>query len=137
MLMQLCTRASLCLCGAAECTFEHPWHGAGVPIAGCLGDQMAAMLGQRCRAGEAKNTYGTGCFLLLNTGGQAVDSSHGLITTLAFQLGPQAKPQVRRWPASCEGLQKGFLRGLEQVATCRLLRDCATPALSRRSWLRV
>jgi glycerol kinase len=40
----------------------------GVPIAGCLGDQMAAMLGQRCRQNQAKNTYGTGCFVLLNTG---------------------------------------------------------------------
>ena len=42
--------------------------GVGVPIAGCLGDQHAALLGQRCRPKEAKNTYGTGCFLLLNTG---------------------------------------------------------------------
>ena len=87
------------------------WHAAGVPIAGCLGDQMAAMLGQRCRAGEAKNTYGTGCFLLLNTGERAVDSSHGLITTLAFQLGLKAKPQVSRWPrngASCEGCRNAI-----------------------------
>ncbi len=41
---------------------------AGVPITGCLGDQQAALLGQRCGIHEAKNTYGTGCFLLLNTG---------------------------------------------------------------------
>ena len=116
---------------------EHLWHAAGVPIAGCLGDQMAAMLGQRCRAGEAKNTYGTGCFLLLNTGERAVDSSHGLITTLAFQLGPKAKPQVSRWPASCKGLQKCFLRGLEQIANCQLLRDCGPPALSGLCWMRM
>lgn len=45
---------------------EGPW--AGVPISGCLGDQQAALLGQRCAPGAAKNTYGTGCFLLLNTG---------------------------------------------------------------------
>ncbi|GFH21210.1 uncharacterized protein HaLaN_18465, partial [Haematococcus lacustris] len=45
-----------------------PFH--GVPISGCLGDQMAAVLGQRCGEGEAKNTYGTGCFMLLNTGPQ-------------------------------------------------------------------
>ncbi|GLC44941.1 hypothetical protein PLESTM_001667100 [Pleodorina starrii] len=60
----------------------------GVPIAGCLGDQMAAMLGQRCRPGEAKNTYGTGCFMLLNTGQRRIASTHGLLTTVAFKLGP-------------------------------------------------
>lgn len=65
---------------------------AGVPISGCLGDQQAAMLGQRCGKGEAKNTYGTGCFMLLNTGSEVVPSSHGLLTTFAFQLGPEATP---------------------------------------------
>ena len=44
----------------------------GVPLSGCLGDQQAALLGQRCRMYEAKNTYGTGCFLLLNTGDKVV-----------------------------------------------------------------
>ncbi|GIM04542.1 hypothetical protein Vretimale_9090 [Volvox reticuliferus] len=61
----------------------------GVPITGCLGDQMAAMLGQRCRPGEAKNTYGTGCFMLLNTGQRRIASTHGLLTTVAFKLGPE------------------------------------------------
>ncbi|KAG2425077.1 hypothetical protein HXX76_013986 [Chlamydomonas incerta] len=60
----------------------------GVPIAGSLGDQMAAVLGQRCRPGEAKNTYGTGCFMLLNTGQRRIASTHGLLTTVAFKLGP-------------------------------------------------
>src|SRR5262249_24658489 len=56
----------------------------GVPLAGVLGDQQAALVGQTCfQAGEAKNTYGTGCFLLLNTGTQPVVSRHGLLTTLA------------------------------------------------------
>ena len=60
---------------------------AGVPIAGDLGDQQAALVGQTCfRPGEAKNTYGTGCFLLLNTGPQAVQSRFGLITTVAYKL---------------------------------------------------
>ncbi len=60
----------------------------GVPLAGILGDQQAALVGQTCfQAGEAKNTYGTGCFLLLNTGPQAVASRHGLLTTLAYKLG--------------------------------------------------
>jgi len=60
---------------------------AGVPVAGILGDQQAALVGQTCfQAGEAKNTYGTGCFLLLNTGREIVQSQHGLLTTVAFQL---------------------------------------------------
>ena len=59
-----------------------------VPIAGIAGDQQAALFGQTCfRAGEAKNTYGTGCFLLLNTGVQAVPSRNRLITTVAWRLG--------------------------------------------------
>jgi glycerol kinase len=60
----------------------------GVPVAGILGDQQAALVGQTCfNTGEAKNTYGTGCFLLMNTGTEAVLSEHGLITTVAFKLG--------------------------------------------------
>jgi glycerol kinase len=63
---------------------------AGVPVAGILGDQQAALVGQTCfQAGEAKNTYGTGCFLLMNTGTDIVQSKHGLLTTVAFQLGGQ------------------------------------------------
>jgi glycerol kinase len=59
-----------------------------VPIAGILGDQQAALFGQTCFApGEAKNTYGTGCFLLMNTGPRPVQSKHGLLTTLAYKLG--------------------------------------------------
>src|ERR1035438_9363535 len=59
----------------------------GVPIAGILGDQQAALVGQTCfRAGEAKNTYGTGCFLLMNTGCDIVQSQYGLLTTVAFQF---------------------------------------------------
>uniref|UniRef100_A0A8C5KEX2 Probable glycerol kinase n=1 Tax=Jaculus jaculus TaxID=51337 RepID=A0A8C5KEX2_JACJA len=60
----------------------------GVPISGCLGDQSAALVGQMCfRDGQAKNTYGTGCFLLCNTGGKCVFSEHGLLTTVAYKLG--------------------------------------------------
>lgn len=62
----------------------------GVPLAGILGDQQAALFGQTCyRLGEAKNTYGTGCFMLLNTGNEIVQSDNGLITTVAYQLGDQ------------------------------------------------
>ena len=59
-----------------------------VPIAGILGDQQAALVGQSCfKPGEAKNTYGTGCFLLMNTGVEPVTSRHGLLTTVAYKLG--------------------------------------------------
>jgi glycerol kinase len=61
---------------------------AGVPIAGILGDQQAALVGQACfRPGEAKNTYGTGCFLLMNTGERIVPSNFGLLTTVAYKFG--------------------------------------------------
>lgn len=61
---------------------------AGVPLAGDLGDQQAALFGQAClQPGMAKNTYGTGCFLLLNTGETAVPSTHGLLTTVAYRIG--------------------------------------------------
>jgi glycerol kinase len=60
----------------------------GVPIAGILGDQQAALVGQACfRPGEAKNTYGTGCFMLMNTGETPFPSTCGLVTTLAYRLG--------------------------------------------------
>lgn len=62
----------------------------GVPVAGILGDQHAALMGQACfEPGEAKNTYGTGCFLLMNTGETPVASNSGLITTLAYHIGGQ------------------------------------------------
>lgn len=63
---------------------------AGIPIAGILGDQQAATFGQAClEPGQSKNTYGTGNFLLLNTGREPVFSSNGLLTTVCFQLGDQ------------------------------------------------
>jgi glycerol kinase len=63
---------------------------AGVSLAGILGDQQAALVGQTCfQSGEAKNTYGTGCFLLMNTGEQPMASRAGLITTVAYRLGSE------------------------------------------------
>jgi glycerol kinase len=62
----------------------------GVAIAGILGDQQAALVGQTCfTSGEAKNTYGTGCFLLMNTGTKPTESKHGLLTTVAYKLGQE------------------------------------------------
>eukprot|EP01133_Synstelium_polycarpum_P001433 gene1433-1662_t len=64
----------------------------GVPIASVLGDQQSAMVGQMCfEKGQAKNTYGTGCFLLYNTGTDIVHSKHGLLTTVCYKLGKDAK----------------------------------------------
>jgi glycerol kinase len=62
----------------------------GIPVAGDLGDQQAALFGQTCYAtGEAKNTYGTGCFMLLNTGNEPIQSKNGLLTTLGYKIGDQ------------------------------------------------
>lgn len=62
--------------------------GAAIPIAGAAGDQQAALFGQTCfEPGEAKNTYGTGCFMLMNTGAEPVFSGNGLVTTIAWGIG--------------------------------------------------
>ncbi len=74
----------------------------GVAIAGILGDQQAALVGQTCfRSGEAKNTYGTGCFLLMNTGAKPRESKHGLLTTVAYKLGKRAGANMR-WKAASQ-----------------------------------
>lgn len=63
---------------------------ADIPVSGILGDQQAALFGQACfEQGEAKNTYGTGCFLLMNLGENIVHSTHGLLTTVAYRIGDQ------------------------------------------------
>ena len=76
-------KPSSCIYGNANAEF----FGAPIPIAGAAGDQQAALFGQACfKAGEAKNTYGTGCFLLMNTGETPVASKNGLVTTIAWGL---------------------------------------------------
>ncbi|MGG4268478.1 glycerol kinase GlpK [Peribacillus simplex] len=68
-------------------TASHHFFGNEIPIAGAAGDQQAALFGQECfEKGMAKNTYGTGCFMLMNTGEKAVKSEHGLLTTIAWGL---------------------------------------------------
>ncbi len=68
-------------------TEEDHFFGQQIPIASAIGDQQAALFGQTCfEAGHAKNTYGTGCFMLMNTGEKAVHSKHGLLTTIAWGL---------------------------------------------------
>jgi glycerol kinase len=64
------------------------WLGGEIPVAGMVGDQQSALFGQGCTApGRAKNTYGTGCFLLMNTGGEAPESQSGLVTTIGWGIG--------------------------------------------------
>ena len=76
-------KPSSCVYGEADPSFL----GGAIPIAGAAGDQQAALFGQTCfTAGEAKNTYGTGCFLLMNTGEKPVFSDNGLVTTIAWGL---------------------------------------------------
>ena len=82
MLPQICSSSEVY--GTARGLLE------GIPVAGILGDQQAATMGQGCyEPGEAKNTYGTGCFMLLNTGEQIVPSRSGLLTTVCYKLGLQ------------------------------------------------
>ena len=76
-------KPSSCVYGEADPSFL----GGPIPIGGAAGDQQAALIGQTCfRPGEAKNTYGTGCFLLMNTGEKPIFSNNGLVTTIAWGL---------------------------------------------------
>jgi glycerol kinase len=92
---------------------------AGVPIAGILGDQQAALVGQACFApGEAKNTYGTGCFMLMNTGEQAVQSTAGLVTTVAYRLGDAPACYALEGSVAISGAAVQWLRdNLKLIAT--------------------
>lgn len=73
-------------------TDKNLFFGVEVPISGVAGDQQAALFGQACfEQGMAKNTYGTGCFMLMNTGTEAVQSEHGLLTTIAWGVGGQVE----------------------------------------------
>ena len=81
----------LCPSAGVVGSIESRWLGAAVPIAGIAGDQQAALFGQGALApGDCKNTYGTGCFLLMNTGSQPARPQHGLLSTVAWVLGPKA-----------------------------------------------
>ena len=100
----------------AEADAQH--FGAPVPIAGIAGDQQAALFGQTCfAAGEAKNTYGTGCFLLVNTGESAASASGGLLTTVAWDIGAGVRYALEG-SAFITGAAVQWLRdGLEIIAT--------------------
>lgn len=84
---------------------------AEIPVCAAIGDQQAALVGHTCFwPGEAKNTYGTGCFLLMNTGGEPYYSSHGLLTTLAYQLSGQPPVYCQEGPVAIAGALIQWLR---------------------------
>jgi glycerol kinase len=102
--------------------------GAEVPVAGALGDQQAALFGQACfDAGDAKNTYGTGSFFLLNTGNEAVDSDHGLLTTVGFQQSGEAVRYALEGSIFVTGAAIEWLEDVE------LIEDAAETAALARS----
>ncbi|HEU4889161.1 MAG TPA: glycerol kinase GlpK [Thermoanaerobaculia bacterium] len=92
---------------------------AGIPIAGIAGDQQAALFGQRCtRAGMAKNTYGTGSFVVMNSGDAAVTSAHGLLSTIAWKLGDEPVQYAVEGSIFVTGAAVQWLRdGLGIIAT--------------------
>lgn len=96
------------------------WLGTAVPLAGCAGDQQAAAFGQGCiAAGTAKNTYGTGAFLLFSTGARPVTSGHGLLTTPGCEVGG-ARPYFLEGAVFIAGALVGWLRdGLGIIAASR------------------
>jgi len=85
--------------------------GVSIPVCGDLGDQQAALVGQACYdVGRAKNTYGTGCFLLLNTGTEPVFSKHGLLTTVGYKFGAEPAVYCLEGPVAVAGALVQWLR---------------------------
>jgi len=85
--------------------------GSAIPVCGDLGDQQAALVGQTCFSpGEAKNTYGTGCFMLLNTGENLVQSKSGLLTTVAYKIGKQSATYALEGSIAITGALVQWLR---------------------------
>jgi len=100
---------------------------AGVPIAGILGDQQAATFGQACLApGEAKNTYGTGNFMLLNTGTEKVPSKNGLLTTVCYKIGDQPTVYALEGSIAVSGSLVQWIRdNLNMITTAPEIEDLA------------
>ncbi len=100
---------------------------AGVPVAGILGDQQAAMFGQACLSvGDAKNTYGTGNFMLLNTGTEKVMSRNGLLTTICYQIGSQDPVYALEGSVAVTGALVQWLRdNLEMISSAAEIEDAA------------
>jgi glycerol kinase len=99
----------------------------GIPVAGDLGDQQAALFGQTCfSVGEAKNTYGTGNFLLLNTGNEPIQSKSGLLTTLGYKIGDQPAVYVLEGAIAITGALVQWLRdNLKMISASPEVEDLA------------
>ena len=103
-------------------TFGHE-----VPIAGIAGDQQAALFGQACfERGMVKNTYGTGCFMLMNTGSEPIDSKHGLLTTVAWQLGDKVTYALEGAVFIAGALMQWMRDGLELFTNVKEIEAMAT-----------
>ena len=100
---------------------------AGIPVAGDLGDQQAALFGQTCfSTGEAKNTYGTGCFLVLNTGTEPVPSTRGLITGVGYKIGDQPAAYMLEGSIAITGALVQWLRdNLKMIGSSTEIEDLA------------
>jgi glycerol kinase len=103
---------------------------AGIPVSGDLGDQQAALFGQVCyNPGEAKNTYGTGCFMLLNTGLEPVPSTSGLLTTLGYKIGDQPAVYALEGSVAITGALVQWLRD-----NLKMIENLPTLKPWRRKW---
>jgi glycerol kinase len=100
--------------------------GRAIPIAAAAGDQQAALFGQACFVpGMAKNTYGTGCFLLMNTGGKAVRSAHGLLTTIAWSIGDRVEYALEGSVFVAGSAIQWLRDGLQLISSARESEDYA------------
>jgi glycerol kinase len=101
--------------------------GRPLPIAGVAGDQQAALFGQLCgQPGMVKNTYGTGCFMLMHTGGQMVESCNNLVSTVAWQLGPGPLEYALEGSVFIAGAAIQWLRdGLSLIASANEINNLA------------
>ncbi|KAA3658774.1 MAG: glycerol kinase [Chloroflexi bacterium] len=108
-------------------TLEDGPFGGRLPIAGDLGDQQAATVGQACfSAGEAKNTYGTGCFMIMNTGTDIVPSQNGLLTTLCYKFGDEKAVYALEGSIAIAGALVQWLRdNLQLISSAKEVEDLA------------
>lgn len=110
-LLQIPIQILPAICSSSEIYGESKEVLKGVKIAGILGDQQAALVGQTCfEIGDAKNTYGTGCFMLMNTGAKIVPSQYGLLTTVAYKFGKEETKYALEGSVAIAGALVQWLR---------------------------
>lgn len=108
-------------------TVDYHFFGHEIPIAGMAGDQQAALFGQACfDEGMVKNTYGTGCFLLMNTGNKAIESNHGLLTTIAWGINGEIEYAIEGSIFIAGSAVKWLKEGLELIESSAQSEEYAT-----------